>query len=127
MPLRPIVSNCGSIFYEFAKYITSILKPLVGQTKFHMKNSEQLVKDLSQITIDDNEEMVSVDVTALFTSIPTDKACQVMRNRLESDVSLNDRTKLTINDIVSLTEMCLNRTYFVFQGGFYQQSFGTAI
>ena len=62
MPLRPIVSNCGAIFYEVAKMITKILKPLVGPTQFHMSYPQELVDYLEDVSLQENEEMVSVDV-----------------------------------------------------------------
>ena len=127
LAMRPIVSNCGTILYQLAKYLTGILKPLVGKSPYHLKNSQQLVKDLQSVSIGPNEEFVSVDVSALFTSIPTDKALVIIRKRLEEDTTLFDRTDLPIDDIMDLMEMCLNCTYFTYQGKIYQQIFGTAM
>ena len=74
-----------------------------------------------------NEVMVSMDVTALFTSIPRDKALATVRSRLEKDNTLSERTKLSVEDIVQLTDECLKCTYFVYNNKFYQQTEGTAM
>ena len=34
---------------------------------------------------------------------------------------------MTVEDIVNLMSFCLNATYFVFKGTYYQQVFGTAM
>ena len=36
IPLRPIVSSCGSVTYGVAKVLTKILKPLVGKSSHHV-------------------------------------------------------------------------------------------
>ena len=45
-PLRPIVSSCGSITYNAAKYLASILTPLVGKNCHSIKNTKELVDEL---------------------------------------------------------------------------------
>ena len=37
------------------------------------------------------------------------------------------RTSLPVEDIIDLLSFCLNTTYFVFEGCYYQQVFGTAM
>ena len=39
VPVRPIVSSIGSVTYKIAKYVASVLGPLVGKTPHHIKNS----------------------------------------------------------------------------------------
>ncbi|KAJ0059974.1 hypothetical protein NL108_017154, partial [Boleophthalmus pectinirostris] len=41
-PLRPIVDSIGSVTYNLSKALVEIIKPLIGQTKFHCKNAKQL-------------------------------------------------------------------------------------
>jgi hypothetical protein len=40
---------------------------------------------------------------------------------------LLQRTSLPVEDIIDLLSFCLNTTYFVFEGCYYQQVFGTAM
>ena len=37
------------------------------------------------------------------------------------------RTSLPVEDMIDLLSFCLNTTYFVFEGCYYQQVFGTAM
>ena len=71
--------------------------------------------------------MVSFDVTALFTSIPTKEATEAIRERLVQDANLKDRTKMNINQIIELLSFCLDTTYFIFNGVYYKQAHGAAM
>ncbi|XP_072048738.1 uncharacterized protein [Amphiura filiformis] len=52
---------------------------------------------------------------------------KIIRKRLEDDNTLNERTKLSIDDIMEVLEFALTTTYFSFRGQIYQQRFGTAM
>ena len=39
MPLRPIVSSIGTVTYQTSKEVARILKPLVGRSPHHVKNT----------------------------------------------------------------------------------------
>ena len=68
--------------------------------------------------------MVSFDVVSLFTKIPINLAKDVACEQLINDVTLSERTEMTIKDIEIALNFCLNNTYFIFQVKFYQQIFG---
>ena len=73
------------------------------------------------------EILVSFDVVSLFTKVPIELAIHVAKERLQEDNILEDRTALSINEIIQLLEFCLKATYFLFRGKYYQQIFGTAM
>ena len=78
--MHPIGSACGTSTYNLAKYFTKILKVYVGHTSSFVKDSKDLMDKLQSINIQDNEELVSFDVSALFTSIPVNQALDVINN-----------------------------------------------
>jgi hypothetical protein len=127
MPVRPIVSFIDTISYHVATYLAKILTPLVGKTKHHMKNSKEFVKEAWEMKIGPDEELRLYDVSALFTSVPVDKALEVVRDKLEEDLTLSDRTPLAPDDIVKLLGLCLKCMYFLFQGEYYLQIHGAAM
>ena len=59
--------------------------------------------------------------------MPVDKALEVIRERLEEDQTLSDRTPLAQDDIIQLLSLCLKCTYFLFQGEYYLQIHGAAM
>lgn len=74
-----------------------------------------------------DETMVSYDVTSLFTCIPTIEAVQTVRQRLQQDNTLQNRTNLNPDQICQLLDMCLKTTYFQFNNNFYRQKHGCAM
>ena len=126
-PLRPIVSSCGSITYPSSKLLSKILGPLVGKTSHHVLNSKQFVNKVKDERIEEDEIIVSHDVVALFTSVPVDRATAIIHQRLLTDPTLTERTKISVDNIVSLLSFVLNTTYFVYNGVYYKQIHGAAM
>jgi len=87
-PLRPIVDYTDSIMYNLSRSLADLLNPVVGKTKHHVNNAQELVSDLKTITLGPEETFVSFDVTSLFTNTPIDIAIEVARARLTADKSL---------------------------------------
>ena len=126
-PLRPIVSSCGFVTYGVAKELAKILKPLVGKSPHHINSTQDFVKQVKHTTLGPVECLSSYDVSALFTSVPVDPALNIIRELLEKDHTLKERTVLAFTAIILLLEFCLKNTYFSFQDQFYQQGEGVAM
>ena len=126
-PLRCIVSTCGSVIYGVAKELTKILKPLVGKFPHHINSIQDFVEQVKHITLALGECLSSYDVSALFASVPVHPALRVIKDLLERDPTLKDRTVLPVEDIILLLEFCLKNTYFSFQGQFSEHVEGRAM
>ena len=120
-PLRPIVSSCGSVTYGVAKELAKILKPLVGKSPHHINSNQDFVEQVKHITMAPGKSLSSYDVSALFTSVPIDPALNIIKDLLEKDHTLKERTVLAVSDIILLLEFYLKNTYFSFQDQFYEQ------
>ena len=70
VPIRPIVSYGGSPLYNLNKYIANILKAYVRDENNNAKNSTMFSHYIRNVPIEDDEIMVSFDVTYLYTNIP---------------------------------------------------------
>ena len=66
-------------------------------------------------------------MSAFFTSVLIDPALTIIRDPLENDTTLKERTVMEVSDIILLMEFCLNNTYFSFQDQFYEQVEGAAM
>ena len=78
---------------------------------YSVSNSSQFIDKIANTTIDEDEIMVSFDVVLLFTPIPIEKACECIRAKLQSNVTLPSRAKLTIDYIISLLRFTLSLLY----------------
>ena len=71
-----------------------------------------------------NHHLGSFDVVSLFTCIPTHLAIEVVKERLDFDQSLPERTNLSIKNIIALQQFVLDNNFCVFQGDRFKQIFG---
>ena len=126
-PLRPIVSSRVSVTYGVAKVISKVLKPLIGKSPHHIQSTGDFVSKGKGLTLQMGECLSSYGVTSLFTSVPIDPALNIMKDLLEKDEKLNDRTVLSVQNIMELLGFCLHNTYFSFQNKFYEQVEGVAM
>ena len=102
VPLRPIVSCIGAPSYKLSKYITSIISPLAGRTDSHVKNSKHFVEMMSGLSVEEDEILVSFDVSSLFTNVPIDEAVWIIHDRLRNDEMLCDWTTLSPDRVAEL-------------------------
>ena len=126
-PLRPVVSNIGSVTYETAKELSRILKPLVGRSTHQVKNNQVFIHSIEEITVEPEECMMSFDVKALFTSIPIQPTLKIIKKLMEEDTCLHQRTTMPVKHIYCLLEFCLTNTYFSFQDKLYEEKEGAAM
>ena len=92
IPLRPILSSRGPFTYEVAKVLAKILKPLVGKSPHHICSTQDFVEQANKVTLLPGEWLSSYDVTALFTSVPIELALGIIKDLLEKDNTLKERT-----------------------------------
>ena len=82
---------------------------------------------ISSTTIQPTDTLVSFDVESLFTNVPVDQACDIVKQRLEADPPLQDRTRLNPDQIHDLLLTCLNLTCFRWTEEYYKQEQGAVM
>ena len=125
--LRPVVSIRCSVTCGLAKEVGRILKPLVGQSTHHVHSTEEFIEQIKDIKLYKRGCITLYHVIALFTLVPVGAAIQVIKNRLEQDTTLQHKTKISVQHIMQLLNLCPNSTYFLFQGQYYVQREGSAM
>ena len=113
-PLRLIVSSCGSVTYGVAKELAKILKPLVGESPHHINSTQDFVEQAKHFKLKAGECLSSYDVSALFTSVPIDPALNIIKDLLDKDNTLKERTVMEVGDIILLLEFCLKKHILFF-------------
>ena len=123
-PLRPIVDFTGSPTYAWARFLATLLKPLVGHTDSYVHNSASFADEVRGKRLSNSDTMVSYDVVSMYTKVPVDESLNLIRTRLEADDDLQNRTNLSIADLLKACTLCLHSTYFSFRGALYHQTEG---
>ena len=77
LPLRLIVSNIGTAAYETAKYLAKLLSPL-SKSNYTINSTKQFVNHIRKQKVPDGYQMVSFDVTSLFTNVPLDETIEII-------------------------------------------------
>ena len=117
-PLRSKVSSRGYVTYGVAKVIAKVLQPLVGKSPHHIQSTSDFVR-LGRFTLLSGEYLSSYNVTTLFTFSSIDSAFNIIKDLLEKDDTLSNRSVLSVQNIIQLLGFCLHNTYF-FQNKFYE-------
>ena len=124
IPMRPIVSFCGSPTYQLSRYLTTILQPLTDKSRRKLQSTENFIDAIKTVQIPDDYKLVSFDVKSLFTSIPLQLALQCTETAIQQSTV---KLPLPTEDIMDLLNLCLTSTYFQYNGKHYKQFHGTAM
>ncbi len=120
--------NCiGAPTYELSKYLASLVKHLVNESEYSVKNPKQFAEFVSDQEVADDELVVSFDVVSLFTSIPINMAIDIVQRKLEGSDNWRSHTQLTKGQVLDLLSFLLHNSYFVFEGTQYHQVSGCAM
>ncbi|XP_072176463.1 uncharacterized protein [Diadema setosum] len=88
---------------------------------------KEFAEEISELTFEQGEALVSFDVVSLFTNTPINQSLDIVKDRLHKDTSLKERTNLTPDNIIGLLNFILTTTYFQFNDQVYRQKFGAAM
>ena len=109
-----------------AKELTKIFEPLVCKSPHHINSTQDFVEQVKNVTLLPGECLSSYDVIALFTSVPVNPALGIVKDVLEKDPTLKERTGMPVGNI-SFIRSCFKNTYFSSQSQFYEQVEGVAM
>ncbi len=123
-PGRPIISANECPTEKISGYVDHHLRPHVLKIPSYLKDTTHFLNKLAQIThIDENSILATIDVSALYTSIPHDEGLMAITEALDTR---RDKSPPTLF-IRELTEFILKNNVFQFNQKFYKQVQGTAM
>ena len=80
-----------------------------------IKNSKAFVNEAKTWNIGQDEIQVSYDVVALYPSVPVKKAIDNLMDMLKDDFEcFKTRTLLKLKHVKELLEVCLYKSYFLY-------------
>jgi hypothetical protein len=126
-PGRAVVSQIDDPTYKLCKVLTDILRPLDKNGASYIENSFQLKQTLEKTEIRGNYRMYSLDVVALYPSIPIRQTLEIVKRELEADKELSLRTDWKVEDIMKLLEIAMETYFKTKDGRIYLQTDGTPI
>ena len=128
IPLRPIVSNIGSVNRPLSKWISKYTSPYIGTfSPSHIRNSLEFTSKLSELSgeVDVTRlKMVSFDVASLFTNVPVEEVLDFLVRK--SDEGLFN-TPVPIGIFMDMVRLCVGSNFFEFEGRYFEQIFGVAM
>ena len=71
--------------YSTSRYLAQVLRPLAEANEYSVKDSRGFIKVIEGIVIAEDEELVSFDVTALYTSLPINRTLSGVAELLEDE------------------------------------------
>ena len=74
---------------------------------------------LEEVTIEEDEVMVSYNVKSLFTSVPIDEAYAAIEKIIRADDGVKKQTGMEADAILKLLKLCMTMTNFRFRNKHY--------
>ncbi|CAF2985711.1 unnamed protein product [Rotaria sp. Silwood2] len=123
LPVSPIISSYDAYNYNAAKYLANLLSPAIPETKSYIKDSFDFI---DKIKLNKNKYglMCSLDVSALFTNVPLEKAIPIVIKKIRH---LHPKLTIDDNNLTELFNYCTMKTNFLFNNANYDQINGVSI
>ena len=116
------MSSVGAYNYNLAKYLGSLLVPLLSD-KYSVKDSFSFVEELRSFDFKD-KFLISFDVESLFTNIPLNETIDIAVDLIFKH---NPEFSITKPDLKKLFLFATAETHFLFNGKCYDQIDGVAM
>ena len=124
LPVRPIVSSIGTATYATSKYLADLLAPL-AKSQYTVDSTKAFIERIRNKSIDDEYDMVSFDVTSLFTNVPLDFTIDIILKKIYREKKI--KTKLKKEEMRELLNTCTKDMHFTFNGKIYKQNDGVCM
>ena len=122
-PMRIITSIRYTITTPISKLIYSIIKPLRETIQNTINNTNNFIRQISHITLEENEALASLDIEDLYNNIPITRSIDIAINRIEN-IKTFQESPFTKTDIKQMLMLALNNSYSKFNGTYYRQKRG---
>ena len=118
VPIRPIVSYSGSPLYNLNKYIRNILKAYAKDENSNAKNSTTFSNYIGNVPIEDDEIMVSFDVTSLYTNISIIDTLNIIKDYVNNDDQFTRKKAIPQDNFLDIVHLVLTTTWHTFNSQF---------
>jgi len=124
LPIRPIVNYRSAPFYKLARMFSEKLRTYIPLPYvYNIQNSIQLMKDLSDIPYSPNLKLASLDISNMYTNIPTEVLLNIIDIMCDKH-NIEDTLKL---EITNISKLIIAQNCFKFQDKTCLQKNGLAM
>ena len=127
VPLRPILSMTGSTQHQLAKWLTSLLQPVLQNLSSNcVSDSFTFVKEVRKFTFSPSSVFLcSFDISSLFTNVPLVETIEICSDALYNDDSM--APSFPHNIFVELMQLATSSVEFSFNNNMHRQIDGVAM
>ena len=123
IPLRPVLSMCGSAYYKIATKISRWLS-VIPEARINA-SSGKVVEDIKGLVLEENEILISFDVTSLYTNAPVEESILMAAQLLYS--GKYQEPPIDKDTFIQLARLCLKNVIMSTGNGLYRQIEGMAM
>lgn len=123
--IRPIVSNRKGPSRKLSWLLSRILRPLLDSLPFNLENSLELLNDINDMPSNKKSQFnypFSLDVKALYTSVPPKDAIQIAKEKFEEE--MKNKLPFQGDQVSEILTVILENTYFRFKENIFKQTTG---
>ena len=121
LSMRPILSATGTYNFTLAKWLEEKLKPL-SVNEYKITDAFEFADEIRSIPMNDEDILVSYDVTSLFTNIPLSETINILVGKAFTDDWFNQTYDLNLEkeELAQLLEVATTNQLFQFDGHLYE-------
>ena len=128
MGIRPIVSILNSPTANLAELLDHYLQPIMKNLPAYLKDTTQFLREISEIHIEKDTWLVTVDVKSLYTNILNEEGIQACYEAWrKQELSDPQHPPAEVLRHLLAIEIVLKLNTFEFNNKHYLQKFGTAM
>ena len=115
----------GTVTHDVAQLINSVITPYIP-TKYIVRSSDEALLGISQLRLQNQDILVSLDVESLFSNVPVNETIEIILHRVyhhEHKTAPPNIPKNVMRELV----LCTTQTPFAFQNDTYLFNDGVAM
>ena len=110
-----------------SKFVSRILTPYAKNAESFLMNTQHFCERFAEVTIADDEILVSFDVKSLYTLVPIEGAIVAIREILEPDANFETHANISVETLIEMVRICLGTTSFQFRDDHFELTDGSAM
>ena len=123
IPVRPVLSMPGSVYHPIAIVVTEWMK-VIPECQINT-STKKVADSLEGVKLDEDEVIVSFDVSSLYTNVPVQEAIDVCADLLYS--GKHEFPPVSKDTFKELVRLCTCNVVMKTHDGFYRQTDGLAM